>query len=54
MYATMLALEQGGRDVVATMFGVQKKVMMSSSPFVNSDVCDVPFLVSTLNDLCHC
>ena len=25
MYATMLALDQGGRDVVATMFGVQKK-----------------------------
>ena len=25
MYATMLALDQGGRDVVVTMFGVPKK-----------------------------
>ena len=43
MYATMLALDQGGRDVVATMFGVQKRVLMSSSPIFDSYVCDFPF-----------
>ncbi len=41
MCATKLAW--GGHDVVATMFGLQRNVLMPSPSVFDVDVCDFPF-----------